>query len=104
MVQVIWKIEPKPMESATAPPISGPKTTSTSAQRSSAATPKERKMEISNCFQSGLSSSISYMTFIASMTERNAPDTPHKASRSETTAPRVNAPWALVDAIPRSWS
>jgi hypothetical protein len=87
-----------------APPIPGPKTTSTSAVMSRAATPRERKMDMPYTFQNGRSSSISYMTFIASITERNAPETPHKASRSETSAPTVNAPSALVPAMLKSWS
>jgi hypothetical protein len=43
------------------------------------------------------------MTFIASMTERKAPETPQRASRIETIAAKVKALSAWLSAILRSW-
>jgi hypothetical protein len=62
---------------------------SASAKRRSAAVPKERSTESRYRFQVGRASSISYMTFIAFITERNAPETPHRVKRNETIAPAV---------------
>ena len=55
-------------------------------------------MESPYFFQNGLSSSTSYMTFIASITERNAPETPQRASRIEIMAAKVkvSSAWLLV--------
>ena len=57
----------------------------------SATTASEIKTESPYTFQNGLSSSTSYMTFIASITERNAPEMPQRASRIEMIAPKVKA-------------
>ena len=43
------------------------------------------------------------MTFIASMTERNAPETPQSARRIEIMAPRVKVLSAWLCVMLRSW-
>src|SRR5215204_4457965 len=98
MLQIVAKTEPSPTRSATVTPRDLPKTTSTSAPRRRTITASDMKIESPYTFQKGLSSSTSYITFIASMTERNAPETPHKARRIEMIAPKVKAlsAWLLV--------
>ena len=91
MLQTVAKTDPRPTRSATATPIDSPKTTSTSAPTSRTTTASDMKIESPYTFQKGLSSSTSYMTFIASITERNAPETPQRASAIEMIAPNVKA-------------
>src|SRR5918997_1779769 len=103
MLQSVAKTDPSPTRSATATPMDSPKTTSTSAPSSKTTTASDMKIESPYTFQKGLSSSTSYMTFIASMTERNAPETPHRASRMEIMAPMVKALSAWLWVMLRSW-
>ena len=91
MLQTVVKTDPSPTRSATATPMDPPKTTSTSAPSSRTTTASDINIERPYTFQKGRSSSTSYMTFIASMTERNAPETPQRASRIEMIAPNVKA-------------
>src|SRR5215210_881541 len=91
MLQIVAKTDPSPTRSATVTPIDLPKTTRTSAPIKSTITESDMKIESPYTFQKGLSSSTSYMTFIASITERNAPETPQSASRIERIAPKVKA-------------
>src|SRR5918994_72871 len=91
MLQSVAKTDPRPTRSATLTPIDSPKITSTSAPTRRTITASDMKIESPYTFQKGLSSSTSYMTFIASMTERNAPETPQSASRIEMMAPNVKA-------------
>src|SRR5829696_6338010 len=74
MLQSVAKTDPRPTRSATVTPMDSPKTTSTSAPSSRTTTASDMKIESPYTFQKGLSSSTSYMTFIASITERNAPE------------------------------
>src|SRR5918911_2407000 len=91
MLQIVAKTDPSPTRSATVTPMDLPKTTSTSAPTRRMVTASDMKMESPYTFQKGLSSSTSYMTFIASITERNAPETPQRASKIEMIAPNVKA-------------
>src|SRR5918995_3831137 len=104
MLQSVAKADPSPTRSATATPMDSPKTTSTSAPTSKTTTARDIKMESPYTFQNGLSSSTEYITFIASITERNAPETPQRASAIEMIAPKVKALSAWLWVIPRSWS
>src|SRR5215218_3011083 len=104
MLQSEAKTDPSPTTSATATPIDSPKTTSTRAPTSKTTTARDMKMESPYTFQNGLSSSTEYITFIASITERNAPETPQRASATETIAPNVKALSAWLLVMPRSWS
>src|SRR5215213_2076703 len=104
MLQTVAKTDPSPTRSATATPMDSPKTTSTSDRMSKTTTASDIKMESPYTFQKGLSSSTSYITFIASITERNAPETPQRASSTEMMAPKVKALSAWLWVMPRSWS
>src|SRR5215210_3241693 len=103
MLQIVAKTDPSPTRSATVTPMDLPKTTSTSAPSSKTTTARDMKIESPYTFQKGLSSSTSYMTFIASITERNAPETPHRASRTEMIAPKVKVLSAWLWVMLRSW-
>src|ERR687889_1708941 len=103
MLQTVAKTDPSPTTSATVTPIGSPKTTSTSAPSSKTITASDMKMESPYTFQKGLSSSTSYITFIASITERNAPETPQRASAMEMIAPKVKALSAWLRVMLRSW-
>src|SRR4051795_7345677 len=103
MLQIVAKTEPSPTRSATVTPMDWPKTTSTSAPTNRKITASDMKMESPYTFQKGLSSSTSYITFIASITERNAPETPQRASAIEMIAPKVKALSAWLWVMPRSW-
>src|ERR671917_1020687 len=103
MLQSVAKTDPSPTRSATATPIDSPKTTSTSAPTSKTTTARDMKMESPYTFQKGRSSSTEYITFIASITERKAPETPQRASAIETMAPNVKALSAWLLVMPRSW-
>src|SRR3954452_24981112 len=103
MLQTVAKTDPSPTRSATATPMGSPKTTSTSDPSSKTTTASDMKMESPYTIQKGLSSSTSYITFIASITERNAPETPHRASAIETIAPKVKALSAWLWVMPSSW-
>src|SRR5919107_3122829 len=103
MLQTVAKTEPSPTRSATVAPMDWPKTTSTSAPTNRMITASDMKMESPYTFQKGLSSSTSYITFIASITERNAPETPQRASAIEMIAPKVKALSAWLWVMPRSW-
>src|SRR5215204_4493477 len=104
MLQTVAKTDPSPTRSATATPMDSPKTTSTSAPTSKTTTARDIKTESPYTFQNGLSSSTEYITFIASITERNAPETPQRASATETIAPNVKALSAWLLVMSRSWS
>src|SRR5215213_1370097 len=102
MLQTVAKTDPSPTRSATVTPIDSPKTTSTSAPSSKTTTASDMKIESPYTFQNGLSSSTSYITFIASITERNAPETPQRASAIEIIAPNVKALSAWLCVMLRS--
>ena len=92
-----------PQRLAMAPPISGPKNDITSAVMRRAATPKERKTESRRPSRTtGLLDLVHDVHRL--ITERNAPETPNKASRSETIAPAVNSPLCPGLAMLKSWS
>src|SRR5215211_7353820 len=103
MLQIVAKTEPSPTRSATVTPMDSPKTTRTSAPSSKTATASDMKIESPYTFQKGLSSSTSYMTFIASITERNAPETPQRASKIEMIAPTVKALSAWLCVMLSNW-
>src|SRR5918995_3652240 len=96
MLQIVAKTAPRPTTSAKVTPMDCPKTTSTRAPMSKMTTASDMKMDRPYTFQKGLSSSTSYITFMASITERNAPETPHRASATEMIAPKVKALWAWL--------
>src|SRR5215210_4949463 len=104
MLQMVAKMAPSPTRSATATPMGSPKTTSTSDPSSRKTTASDIKMESPYTFQKDLSSSTSYITFIASITERNAPETPQRASAMEMIAPKVKALSAWLLVMASNWS
>src|SRR5919107_827580 len=104
MLQIVANTDPRPTRSATVTPMDSPKTTSTSAPTRRTTTASDMKIESPYTFQKGLSSSTSYMTFMASITERNAPETPQRASRIETIAPKVKALEAWLLVMLSNWS
>src|SRR5215204_386928 len=103
MLQIVAKTDPSPTRSATVTPMGSPKTTSTRAPTRRTITASDMKIESPYTFQKGLSSSTSYMTLMASITERNAPDTPQSASKIEMIAPTVKALSAWLWVMLSSW-
>src|SRR5215210_6623585 len=103
MLQIVAKTDPSPTRSATVTPMDSPKTTSTRAPTRRTITASDMKIESPYTFQNGLSSSTSYITFIASITERNAPETPQSASKIEMIAPKVKALSAWLRVMLSNW-
>src|SRR3712207_965550 len=103
MLHTTWKTLSSPIASARPPPMEPPKITMPKAVTMRMTTARDIKIERPYTFQKGLSSSTSYMTFIASMIERKAPETPHKASAMEMIAPNVKALSAWLSVMERSW-
>src|SRR5918997_3556983 len=104
MLHTTWKTLPSPIAPARPPPIEPPKITMPKAETMRMTTASDIKMESPYTFQKGLSSSTSYITFMASMIERKAPETPHRASAMEMIAPKVKALSAWLLVMERSWS